>query len=145
MNLFNVSMTVPRTGLAKQLQIPSLFGKETKMRRSNAIHCATLVFTLGLALPLAADDTGTDRESSNDGRNDRSQISRSASLTKTASSATRNNGDVKFLLVCDHGACGSRQFGGGYAGGQQRLQRWIRQRIWRRICQPQQWRIRRGV
>jgi hypothetical protein len=84
------------------------------MSRSSAIHCATLLFTLGLALPLAAEDTDTNGDRSQGNRNDAAQVFQTASRKKSASSEANQESDVQFTLVCGHGSCGSR---GGYSGG----------------------------
>jgi hypothetical protein len=81
------------------------------MQRYNAIHCATLLLTMGLTLPLAAAETGANRDRASEGQNVATHASTTALPKNADPSAAKKHGGVKFLLTCGDGGCGYGGYG----------------------------------
>jgi hypothetical protein len=81
------------------------------MQRFNAIHCAALLLTLGLTLPLAAAEPGANRDRASAG-NTAPAVASTSALPKNADvSGTKKYGGVKFWLTCGGGGCGYGGYG----------------------------------
>ncbi len=81
------------------------------MQRFNAIHCATLLLTLGLTLPLAAAEAGANRDRASAGNAVPAVVSTSALPKNADVSGAKKYGGVKFVLTCGDGGCGYGGYG----------------------------------